>query len=83
MLTIKGIFFVFLAKPERPWQLEKKSNQKERKDLRKVREDFENSTLDSHKWYYSAFNYLKRLNRSHFPKVETIVCRWQKRIVYD
>ena len=48
MLTIKGIFFVFLAKPERPWQLEKKSNQKERKDLRKVREDFENSTLDSH-----------------------------------
>jgi hypothetical protein len=37
-----------LAKPERSWRLEKKFNRQERKELRKVREDFENSTLDSH-----------------------------------
>jgi hypothetical protein len=41
----------FWAKPERPWRLEKKFNRQERKELRKVGEDFENSTLDSHSYF--------------------------------
>jgi hypothetical protein len=40
-----------MAKPERPWRLEKKFNRQERKELRKVGEDFENSTLDSHSYF--------------------------------